>query len=299
MKMIKCFGVEPQAVNRWDRFRYVMEKFGFSQGRVVARLPKRWIAELLECLDEVGDVERQRFIEKLRRYKEDRFVSVGDSGDGTWVERAMRLRAQGVIDGILLSAQSAEMYPELASATLEFVDEDFFEVQREVRCESTTENLAGVAAPFLLHATEITLVDPYFKLGNTGNRKVLEALLGTACRGGRCRQITVLTDTGMKPKDGERYFVRYANETISRIASGAFTLRVAFIDKHSPGITFHARYLLGSQGGLRYDKGFSASLDSETTDISLLDAALFREIISWVEMQLREGCVDSWTWRKS
>lgn len=300
MKMIKYFGVEPQAVNRWERFRYVMEKFGYSQGRVVARLPKRWISELLDCLDGVGDIERQRFIEKLRKYKEDRFVSVGDSGGGSWVERAMRLRAQGVIDEILLSAQSAAMHPEFASSTLEFVDEDFFEVQRELRCESTTENLVSAATPFLLHASEITLVDPYFKLGSTGNRKVLEAFVETACRGGRCRQITVLTDTGMKPKGGERCFMKYANEEISQIALGGFMLRVAFIDKHSPGITFHARYLLGNQGGLRYDKGFCVSLESENTDISLLDAALFRETLSWVEIQLgKDGSVDLWTWRKS
>lgn len=300
MKMIKCFAVEPKALNGWEQFRYVMEKFSFSQGRVVAKLPRGWIKELLSCLDGVGDIERQRFVEKLRRYKEDRFVSVGDSGGGTWVNRAKYLRERGVVDEILISTETALLDKEFPGATPDIVDEKFFEVHRERRCEATLENLVAAAELFLAQSLDITLVDPYFFLGRPGNSKVLGAFIKAACSGKRCRRFTVVTEKETKPKGGEEFFVRFAEGELSEILPQDFTLRMAFLDKKKPGCDFHARYLLATMGGLRYDKGFHAPGGSEKTDISLLDWSLFCEVTKWLDDKLsNHGDMELWTWSKS
>ena len=41
------------------------------------------------------------------------------------------------------------------------------------------------------------------------------------------------------------------------------------------GADFHARYLLTDRGGIRVDAGFSAEGASQTTDMTLMDFALF------------------------
>lgn len=39
--MLHEYAVEPQAIgSSWERFRYVIEKFGFDRGRLISQFPK-------------------------------------------------------------------------------------------------------------------------------------------------------------------------------------------------------------------------------------------------------------------
>ena len=40
--MLKEFALEPEALASWESFRYLIEKFGVSKGRVISRFPKQW-----------------------------------------------------------------------------------------------------------------------------------------------------------------------------------------------------------------------------------------------------------------
>ena len=46
--MLYEFAVEPSCLDSWQTFRYLIEKFGVSHGRLISRFPKDWIRKVME-----------------------------------------------------------------------------------------------------------------------------------------------------------------------------------------------------------------------------------------------------------
>ena len=45
--MLQEYAVEPAAIGSdWQTFRYLIEKFGFDQGRLISQFPKHWFREV-------------------------------------------------------------------------------------------------------------------------------------------------------------------------------------------------------------------------------------------------------------
>ncbi|MBK5941601.1 hypothetical protein [Halochromatium roseum] len=296
--MIKKFAIEPAALRRWEDFRYVTEKLGFSHGRVLAAFPKAWIKEFIEKqLVDAGEMERKRFIAKLQVIKQERMVNSGVPycGDVPWSENA--LKHVNAFDRVIMADGSEECHRESTVQSIDVIDEAFFEVAREVECESTPRGLARPAEPLLSHASEAAIVDPYFRVDINSCLSVLVALAKSAVAGRRFEQFYVYTSTKFLPRDRGRA----ARSEFGRIAeiAGLSGARFEFrcVDPNRTEKAFHARYLLTGEGGLRYDKGFQASHGKELVDVSLLDRTLhlrLRDI--YIAAQRPRFVVESWSW---
>jgi len=46
--MLYEFAVEPTCLDNWQTFRYLIEQFGVSHGRLISRFPKDWIRLVIE-----------------------------------------------------------------------------------------------------------------------------------------------------------------------------------------------------------------------------------------------------------
>lgn len=300
MTMIKKFAVEPRAVCRWENFRYVMEKLGFAQGRVLACYPKKWPRALLDELDRLGEVteiERTRFVEKLRRYKEDRMVSLGAPYDPniTWTQNAVSLPSHKV-DSIILEQRPHQLPADYSIQTISDLEEDFFSTSREVRCASTVENLFDAAQLLLSETPEAYFVDPHFKIFPDTSMKVLARFAEGTAATGKCQRFVLYTDIKYRPRVDPSVALKQFRE---RLATHATGLQVCFrfVDNTDPTNRLHARYLLTQKGGLRYDKGFEAPLAQPLVDISLLDAALHRELFDFYRAGAKDLAVrDTWSW---
>lgn len=281
MKMIKCYAIEPNALRRWEDFRYVMEKLGFDKGRVLVTIPGKWISNLLNSLGDVGDIERSRFIAKLQRYKQDRIISSGSPYDPAifWVDNASALETLGVIDAILISDDTLRKNQMLSYPTPSLVDESFFETSRELRCLNTPENL-GLSAKVLLGvSSEAIFVDPHFRIDSDAYLKTLAEFSKHASAGRECKFFTIFTRSDYAPKRGQPELRNRLDQNLSPFVKQGFKVRVNFLERKTTGISFHARYLLTTRGGIRYDKGFRSELPPELVDISLLDRRLHEELL--------------------
>ena len=65
--MLFEYAVEPQAIgSSWQKFRYLIEKFGFDRGRLIAQFPREWFDEVLREAALVRPADKLRMIEKLK-----------------------------------------------------------------------------------------------------------------------------------------------------------------------------------------------------------------------------------------
>jgi len=89
MSMIREFAVEPRAIADWSTFRYVMEKFGIPEGRVLSHLPKGWIKRLLSGVPD--QMDRLRIEEFLKRNQSARVGPMGRPYDPneTWSDNVL------------------------------------------------------------------------------------------------------------------------------------------------------------------------------------------------------------------
>jgi len=193
--MIKKFAVEPRAVCRWEDFRYVMEKLGFAQGRVLACYPKKWPRALFDELnkrEDLTEIERTRFVEKLRRYKEDRMISVGEPYDPNrpWVQNTVSLPV-GKVDSIILAQHEQKFTASHSIQAITDLDEEFFSASREIRCTSTVEHLCQAAYILLTETSVAYFIDPYFRIALDSCAKVLAGFVERSVMTGRCRQFVV------------------------------------------------------------------------------------------------------------
>lgn len=300
MKMIKRYAIEPRSLTSWDDFRYVMEKLGFAEGRVMVALPKKWVSELLDSLD--GDIKQSRLATKLQRYKEDRIIQSRSPYDiqMSWVENASALHSKGRIDAILISQQSRADMKESGYPTPVDIDEDFFQSPREIRCLSTVENLSDAAEMLLEVGSEARFIDPYFKITSPSYLKTLAAFAKLAQTGGRCRKFEIFTKSDFLPKGGAHSFNKMLDEYLGPCAGARFGVKVHFLDTFATRINFHARYFLTNKGGLRYDKGFALGCPPELVDISLLDKKVCTELFEIFDSCNNDlGVIDSWHWASS
>ena len=63
--MISEYALEPVLLNNWKDFRYLVEKFGVSEGRLIARYPKHWKRLVYESLKDCSVMDKKRIVEML------------------------------------------------------------------------------------------------------------------------------------------------------------------------------------------------------------------------------------------
>lgn len=299
MKMIKRYAIEPRALKRWEDFRYIMEKLGFSEGRVLVALPKHWIRELLDSLSDVGEIERMRFTTRLQKYKADRIVPSGSDYDRlvTWVDNAARLKACGIVEDLIVSKESLSAAYEKSYTTPEIIDEEFFSAPREMRCLGTSQNLANAASVLMDFSSEARFVDPYFKVASPSCLQTIGEFLRHASTNRRCNDFQVFTKSDFVPKSGLDRTKKIFDQLFSDVARAGFRIRIHFIEQHSSQVTFHARYLLTNKGGIRYDKGFCSANPPEVFDISLIDRKLHGDLLEIFRADNAElGILETWEW---
>ena len=282
--MIKEFAVDPEAVSIWERFRYVTEKFGVDQGRVISRFPKSWASEVEKVMDDTSFLSRKRLIEALNELRKGRgnvlvsFRRQYDRGH-PWHVNAIREHESRPFFALVVKEGLQESNTVIAIEAAEGKD---FAASREVVARRTASKLAAAVGPLIQISREIIFVDPYFRPDELRWRKPLKAFLAEAIAGGRV------------PKRCEFHLMKYEHllEDFGQFKSECEKKLPEFIPRGlclklvrwhqiddqgpEPGEHLHPRYILTDVGGVRVDSGLDEGEGKETTDISLLTEELWK-----------------------
>lgn len=278
--MYSVFGIEPESINNWKDLRYIVEKFGFNNGLLIARYPKRWMAMVMDSCKENGikDVELSRIEEKLRQIKSDRFLKVGlPYTEKGWCESISSEGVIGSFDGVI----TREIIDPPSFYTIDDVPEEVFQNHREMQVQRNATKLAEVAKNLLISSNQLTLIDPYFQPKNKCI-KVLKELIRNSIKNEKCiSRITIYMAHSAYPVSLENLKKEYKEIIVN---SDGFELEIKRVDDESIDFDFHARYLLTDKAGLRYDRGFVEPVELEQkehkTDVVCLDKNSYEVLMS-------------------
>jgi hypothetical protein len=261
----------------WERFRYLIEKFGFDRGRLISQFPKTWFRLVYEAADGLGPVEKKRIEEALNLAKRNKVIRTGRPYDGTkpWLENALVQHATSPFQAIIALENPAA---HVAVIPVDLVDErqPLMAVPHDWRVARDAPALAAALRLMLQSSNVVAFVDPYYDPFNPRYQSTLR----------ECLRIVHAANPGticeIHHVDGERTpsteaIEREATRQFSAVIPNGMTVTLYRWREKVGGEDFHARYLLTDRGGVRIDAGFSAEGAHQTTDFTLMDFSLSQQ----------------------
>lgn len=262
------YAIEPTAFSNVGELRYVLSKFGFGEGRFLARYPSNWVKRLYDVIALLPDIERKRMTSILEKVKQDGSLrGPGWTYDGckSWVDNAALIGH--AIAGVAVEKPNHHGFP-LLQDILE--DSKFFRPSRSERIEACAGAYARVAEPLLSASHQAVLVDPYFDPDRRGYIRTLREFARVG--GDKCKEFIAVCN----------------HEKVRSIAQFQSLLDKSVIPCLGPGQQFvlkvvedfgtarmHGRYLLTDKGGIRFDSGFDERYDGAKVDVEILDRNLW------------------------
>jgi len=278
--MIYEFAVDPEALNNWRTFIYVIEKFGVSKGRLISRFPKRWERAVLDSYKENSVVNKSKIIEILSKVKELYYYSgrVYDTNK-KWIDNAIEQHNLTNFRAILTS-MNIENNSDVLNIDEFDESNEKFKISTGMKVKRKAKDMGDCIGSLLNISKEIIFVDPHFAPDATHSRftNPLKEFL-------KYIDINkyVRVEYHIKQKANIEYFENCCQENISHLLPERIQLK--FVRWQDKGLTesLHARYILTDRGGVSVENGLDEGQGEDTTDINLLDDALYKQ--RWEQYQ--------------
>lgn len=275
--MLFEYAVEPQAIgSSWERFRYLIEKFGFDRGRLISQFPKAWLKEVYTASAKMKPIERARLEVALNQAKQHKVIRSGrpyDPAVGDWLQNAVAQHAvspfhaiiadqnPASIAGVLAVDEADELNPLMVSAHT-------WDVER------VGLSLAAAMRPLLASAKTVLFVDRFFDISKAQYQQTLKACLDVihASGAGGVRCEIHFCDHDKRPPP--EFVEREAHKWIRGVLPAGMSLVLFSWKERASGADFHARYLLTDVGGINVEAGFSAEGAHQKVQLGLLSLDL-------------------------
>jgi hypothetical protein len=277
--MLHEYAVEPSAIgSSWGTFRYVFEKFGFDQDRLISRFPKKWPRLVWDATQTLGPVERKRIEEALNlalRSKIIKSTRAYDSNAADWLQEALVQDALSPFHAIITRENPTNHNRVLRVDDLD-ERQSLMVVQRDWSVRREPRTLANAMELMLQTANVVLFIDPYYDPFNARYQSTLREclkIIHTANPSAICEIHHLDVDDGWELVALESQ----AKDKFDKVIPEGMTIEVYRWREMVGGEDFHARYLLTDNGGIRIDAGFSAEGGHQTTDMNLMDIELSQQ----------------------
>ncbi len=197
LTMLHEFAIDPSAVSRWEPFRYLTDHCGAENGRLIARLPKRWEDAVLGACTACGAVEKHRITERLKQIKSRLTRSARPYNPGLdWLRNAEDEHARRPFQAIVSTRNPNGLDRVLLVSDLDEGTEHW-NVPRELHVPREAGAMAASVEGLFAHSKELLFVDPHFAPEAKRYRDTLSEFIAIAHRGGR--KFAALNTTLRKP----------------------------------------------------------------------------------------------------
>lgn len=274
--MLFEYAVEPQALTAdWRVCQYLIEKFGFDRGRLIAQFPKAWLRAAYEASAGQSEIDRKRIVELLSRAKGSlvRSRRVYDITLGNWLANALAQHAIEPFHAIIAGENPDNNASILVAANVNDT-QPLFHASHGSIVPRTAIALAEAMRPFLCYGSAIWFVDPFFSVLEPAYIETLNACLQIVAASGN---LGAQVQIHYREHD-KRPPVQMVEARIPKALGGVIPqgMRISLHGwrQQAGGEDLHARYLLTDRGGLSVESGFSAVGAQETVDVQLLSNAI-------------------------
>jgi hypothetical protein len=269
------YALEPALLGSRARFRYLTEKFGVSQGRLISRYPKRWKAQVYDGLGACSEIERKRIEERLARL-DDRMMTRDSTWDGAmdWLSNAEAENARHEFHAIVAGANPRGNASVLLADEL---DEETprWNVGRGIAVPREAALLANAIAPLLQIARTIVFIDPHFDPYRARSRATLAEFLARAR--GRANGVPIeRVEFHTRFNEGNAGFDAECRRQLPQRIPAGVNVRFVRWRERAGGEGLHNRYVLTERGGVSLAWGLDEGAAAQTDDLILLDEPHFR-----------------------
>lgn len=277
--MFKEIAIDPAAVSTSYRdFSYIVEKFGVSEGRLIAAFPSKWKRSVFEAAQVRlrGTVDLKRIEERLHKLPPEVLWFRGRPGEGCkhdWLAAAVVEHRRQPFEAIVAAKSLDE--PGVVFASELDGEHPSFRPNRQRHVRRDAFSMSECCGPVLTDALHIKLVDPHFDAGAARFRRPFLEFLRRARPGAR-------VDIFRGDREDVAHLVRRLNQTLSDKKPEGVEVRLFL----RPQDSMHNRFVLSEIGGLAFQIG----LDDQDGGDRHEDLVTLLEPVPWgVEWQIYQG----------
>ena len=297
--MYKLFAIDPEVLNSYENIRYLLEKFGYDKGALIPQVPKNWHALVFHGCEKssLSDKEFSLITELLTESKELCCVKMGSlnyKNTLSWLDNIKSEFIREKVSHVISNTDSINY------GIIDFFNKDnrsilkkLFDNCRDIEIKRTAIEIAEVSKYLIKKEKEIIFVDPYFYLAKESrtdsslvriNRyiNVIKAFVDLV--GSQKNKPKIIINCVYEEFEGDNDISlteEYKN-ILQIYINNDWRFQFNRWSKNESSIDYHARYLLTSKGGLRYDRGFVQPEDlserEKFTDVSCLDMGKVQKI---------------------
>lgn len=285
--MIKEFAIQPEAlVGSFRDFRYLIEKFGVGQGRLISGFPSKWTKLVYEALSSQQLSEQEKHA--IASYLKSKLVQPdlvypsrrpGGDGSKSWTVRAIEASKLIPFDGII-TTEAAENQSNILSPNFLTEFDPRFASSHNLKVDRTADSLVGCIDLLIQACQTIKLIDPHLDPTKSRFRRVLQRVVDTVLASQRSTEIEIY-----RSYDGDidkSNLLSFFKDWLPKISRGLVVFRVYLLSEDS--VRMHNRFILTNIGGAMYGTGlddWDDKLPRAQEDVVLLDHREFA--LKWSE----------------
>lgn len=255
--MNEKYALDPKAIENYKDLKYIVEKFGFTEGRFLLRYPKYWKKMLNEHLInlDLKDIEIAKINEILVKYEQNFIRAALDyTPSNKWETNATLQKHQGNINDIIGLSTETMIHPEVIN--------DKIPDSRGIIIRGSAKNLVMVAKPLLQESEEIFIVDPYLTLEHESYLSFFRELIKATSN----QRISFNIFSNAKHFRSTTPPQKIAEDTFLRILQP--TQSITFTSLIDDKKLMHKRLMFSIKGALSFDKGFRVSKEDVSIEVS-------------------------------
>jgi hypothetical protein len=259
------YAVEPSAVEKLSELRHFISRFGFYEGRFIARFPHRWVRVALEAI--ADDEMRYRahvLFENARRTGV--FISSTRKFDSSrsWLQNAISYQSGDMPFTAVVATQA-----HLDCQTLDSVELDGGPGER---FRGDVGNILNALSILLRTARTLYLVDPFFHPWAANTKPLFNAMLREAFSNKVQALEAYVSADEWQPPSGT--LTEVLQNAIENRWDGKKRVTIHLCESHD----MHMRYLFCENGGVRLDKGLQVS-PRVNIEVSYIAAAVHNSLM--------------------
>ncbi|MCX6153185.1 MAG: hypothetical protein NT007_03385 [Candidatus Kapabacteria bacterium] len=286
--MIKEFAIEPEFFQSWERIRYIDEKFGASNGRLISKYPGNWIELVYENLNDFPPMLKKRCEVKLGLMKTNKKIVNSFrqfNREKSWINNAVEIHYLKPFNGIIgLLNQNNVSYV----LTNEDLDEEneIFRVNKSMQILREPSTIADSIMPLLLHSKDIIFIDPHFEKLKPRHIRPLLEIIDRLARLSTKNQYSIKYFTGNSVE--KTVFCHNLKNYLEIKLPINSELKIC----RCPIDIMHNRFVLTDIGGISFSQGLDDNDSGHSVlkdDISLLDTNHWKtKMIEYNNFQVEE-----------
>ncbi len=292
--MIHEYALDPDIVNDWQVFKYIIDQCGMPNGRLISNFPSDWPKVAIH-LCQIQGPKRTAVVERLRglKHKLGSTKRIYDN-EQPWIDNAVTQCNFKPFHAIIARQNPNKIEHVLVADEIE-ENTPLWKVNRGAVILRTAEDIARCALSLIDNSKDVLFIDPHIdfvdKDGKENDRfyKTIKLLIEQTFQNKWPRRLELHLKHKQDRQNDNDSWRGLCVAKLAPLIPKTFKMKVFAWKRKWDGDDMHARYILTERGGIKYDAGLDEGWVGKTTDVDLMDGEPYKK--RWHDFQERTAAL--------